>query len=283
MKFKSLFSFVFVSILSIALSGCSKSNPSGPSGEDKRMGYVNTQVDLQRVGVLSKTSSINLSKLILTAVSTSSPSDTVRDTTTVSGNAQLTVNRVLTLKPLRNWSISAKTLDLRDSVIHQGTTSSFFVKPADTAFVNLTLNSRFTMYEANFLTLPDSISSSVSGTGKDILKVNHVLVKVDGTNRADSTVSPSFFSAGQSVKVTYDYVTVGSHTLLLEVYGVMNNYTGILYSGTVVVNVAAGIDDTQAFNLTWVGPTTGNGKLTVVIGKVGKAVLNGSLPGSVIP
>ena len=61
----------------------------------------------------------------------------------------------------------------------------------------------------------------------------------------------------------------------------LHTYSGILYSGSSNFTVAAGIDDTKAVTLNWVGPTTGTGKLTVVIGKVGKVIVNGSLTGVV--
>ena len=217
------------------------------------------------------------------AVSSATPADTVRDTAKISGNSQVTVLRVLTLAPLRNWTISAVSKDAKDSVIHQGSTASFFVKPADTADVTLNLTSRFSMYQANFNTLPDSISSSVSGTGKDMLNLNRVTLLVDGVVKADSTLSSGYFSGNQSVSIFWDYIAPGSHTITLEAYGVLHNYSGKLYSGSSTFSSTAGTDDTRSVTLNWVGPTTGTGRLTVTIGKVGKVTINGGLPGTVIP
>jgi hypothetical protein len=168
-------------------------------------------------------------------------------------------------------------------VIHTGSTSAFFVKPADTASVSLNLSSRFAMYEANFNTLPDSISSSVSGTGKDKLNLNRVVLKVDGVIKSDSLLASGYFSANQTVKVFFDYIAPGSHTVTLEAYGDLHTYSGILYSGNSTFTAVTGIDDTRSINLAWVGPTTGTGKLTVTLGKVGKVTVNGALPGTVIP
>ncbi len=244
---------------------------------------VKSSVVLGKVGALSKTSTINLAKLIVTAVSSATPPDTVRDTSLVSGNAQVSVVRALTLPPLRNWVITAKSLDSKDSVVHTGSSSPFFVKPADTAFVSLNLASRFAMYEAHFNTLPDSISSSVSGTGKDKLNLNRVVLLVDGVIKADSVLAAgSYFAANQTVNIYWDYITPGSHTVTLEAYGVLHTYAGKLYSGAATYSVSAGTDDTRSLSLAWVGPTTGTGKLTVTLGKVGKATVNGALPGSVI-
>ncbi len=244
-------------------------------------GIVKSTVLLGKVGVLSKTSSINLQKLILTAVSSATPADTVRDTSTVTGNAAVTVVRSLTLKPLRNWTITAKSMDAMDSVIHTGSTSAFYVKPADTAAVSLNLTSKFSMYQANFNTLPDSIASSTSGTGKDKLDLKKVVLKVDGVAMDDSIAS-AYFAGGATIPLYFDYVTVGSHTITLEAYGDMHTFSGLLYIGSAVISASAGNDVTQSVTLAWVGPTTGTGKLTVTLGKIGKVIVNGALPGTVL-
>jgi hypothetical protein len=168
-------------------------------------------------------------------------------------------------------------------VIHSGSSASFFVKPADTADVTLNLASRFAMYEARFNSLPDSISSSVSGTGKDKLNLNRVVLLVDGVVKADSALASGYFSPNQNVNVFWDYITPGNHTVTLEAYGALHAFTGKLYSGSANFTVTAGADDTRSVTLNWVGPTTGTGKLTVTLGKVGKVIVNGALPGTVIP
>jgi hypothetical protein len=250
------------------------SQPSAP-------GNVNASVLLGKVGALRKTSAISLTRLVLTAVSSATPQDTVNDTVAVTGNDAVTVTRSLTLKPLRDWVISAKSLDMKDSVIHSGSTVSFYVRPADTTAVSLNLTSRFAMYQANFNALPDSISSTTPGTGKDKLNLNRVVLKVDGEIKADSLAS-GYFAAGQNVSVYFDYITPGSHTVTLEAYGIMHTYSGILYSGSSTFTVAAGNDDTRSLSLGWVGPTTGTGALTVTLGKVGTVVVNGVVSGDVL-
>jgi hypothetical protein len=276
---------ILITLLAPAFfANCGQSPLAGGDRIDseEKFGVVKSSVMLGKVGALGKGSAINLQKLILTAVSSASPADTVRDTATISGNDAVTVLRTLTLKPLRNWVITAKSLDAKDSIIHSGSTSSFFVKPADTTGVTLNLTSRFSMYQANFNSLPDSISSSTSGTGKDKLNLNRVVLKVDGVIMSDSVLATGFYTAGQNVSVFFDYITPGAHSVTLEAYGVLNTYAGILYSGSSSFTVAAGIDETKAVTLNWMGPTTGTGKLTVIIGKVGKVIVNGTLPGSVL-
>jgi hypothetical protein len=281
---KSKLSTLFIALIAPAFFlNCGKNPTSAAAPGPEVNATVQSTVVLGKVGVLSKASTINLSKLILTAVSTATPPDTVHDTSIVSGNAQVVVTRNLTLVPLRNWVVSAKSLDAKDSVVHSGSSASFFVKPADTAAVTLNLTSRFAMYEARFNSLPDSISSSASNTGKDKLNVNRVVLLVDGVIKADSVLASGYFSANQSVNVFWDYITPGSHTVTLEAYGVLHTFSGKLYSGASTFTVTAGSDDTRSVTLNWVGPTTGTGKLTVTLGKVGKVIVNGALPGTVIP
>jgi hypothetical protein len=138
------------------------------------------------------------------------------------------------------------------------------------------------MYQANFNTLPDSIASSTSGTGKDKLNLNRMVLKVDGVIKGDSLLASTFFAGGANVSLYFDYITPGSHTVTLEAYGSLHTYSGMLYSGSSTFSVSAGNDDTRSVTLNWVGPTTGTGKLTVTLGKVGKVIVNGSVPGTVI-
>jgi hypothetical protein len=189
---------------------------------------------------------------------------------------------VFTLKPLRNWTLSATAKDAKDSIVHQGSTAPFYVKPSDTAVVSLALASRFAMYQANFNALPDSISSSAAGTGKDAVKFKRLVMKLDGVIKADST-APAYFPALQTVSLFFDYVGIGSHAVVLEAYGDVNTAANaLLYSGTTTFTVSAGADDSKSVGLGWVGPTTGTGKLSVTLGKVGKINVNGTLPGTVL-
>src|SRR6185369_9254196 len=127
-----------------ALTSCGTA-PAEPTVDASKVpqAQCNATVVLGKVGALAKTDAISLSKLIIVGVSSATPPDTIRDTSTVSGNSQVTVTRTFTMKPLRNWVLTATAKDSKDSVIHQGATASFYVKPADTAVVSLSLVSRF--------------------------------------------------------------------------------------------------------------------------------------------
>lgn len=249
---------------------------------EKGNGAVKSTIILGKVGALRKGAAVSLKKLYVMAVSSAAPADTVIDSAAISGNDAATVTRTLTLKPLRNWVVSARTLDQKDSVIHSGASSSFFVKPADTAAVSLNFSSRFAMYQANFNTLPDSIHSTQAGTGKDKLYLNRMVLKIDGQARSDSVLVGGYFAGGQNVGIYFDYITPGAHTVNLEAHGVLHGYTGILYTGSTTFSVAPGVDDTRAVTLDWVGPTTGTGKLTVNLGKVGKVIVNGGISGAIL-
>ncbi len=263
-------------------------NPASLAGQDPEKllsqgdAVVNSTVLLGKVGALRKESTINLKKLYLMAVSSAVPADTVLDSAEVKGFEALTVTRALTLKPLRNWVVSARTVDMKDSIIHMGSSASFFVKPADTAAVSLNLTSRFAMYQANFNTLPDSVFSTQTGTGKDKLNLNRMVLKIDGQIKADSVMVNAFFAAGQNVNEYFDYITPGNHTVTLEAYGSMHTYSGMLFSGSSTFSVSAGQDEAKAVTLNWVGPTTGTGKLTVIVGKVGKVIVTGGISAAIL-
>jgi len=280
---KAIVAWAFCAGLLAALGGCG-SAPAEPTVDASNgpQAQCNATVVLGKVGALAKADAISLSKLIIMGVSAAVPPDTIRDTSSISGNSHVTVTRTFTLKPLRNWVLTATAKDSKDSVIHQGSTASFYVKPADTAVVNLSLVSRFAMYQANFNTLPDSLASATSGTGKDVLKFKRLLMKLDGAIKADST-SSAYFPSLQTVSLFFDYVGIGSHAVVLEAYGDVNTATNtLLYTGTTTFTVSAGTDDSKSVTLGWVGPTSGSSKLSVTLGKVGKINVNGTLPGTVL-
>lgn len=278
--------------LALNLVGCMESGTSPSTTSNAAPAALHIRVGVDPVNTLAKTTTISLNKLIV--VLTSSTQDTIRDTITSSTTPALsatstvaqTILKNYTLKPLRTWKVIATTKDLKDSVIHKDSATTPALNAADTANVTLTLSSHFSMYDAKFLTIPDSISSSVSGTTKQVLHLNRLVLIVDGVTKVDSTVSPGpYFAALATAVLSYDYVTVGSHTIQMLAYGPMFswNTASPLYSGSVVINSTAGVDATQPLTLSWVGPTTGTGHLSATIGKVGKVTVNGTLPGTVIP
>lgn len=268
--------------IAAGLTGCG-SNPGSVAGVEEKAkaelekfnSPVRSSITLGKVGVLSKTATISLRKLILTAVSATSPADTVRDTSTLYGSETITVKRLLKLKPLMTWTLKARTLDQRDSVIHRGESQPFSVKPADTAEVSLNLASRFVMYQATFTDLPNNISTSQAGLGKVAVNLNRVVLKIDGAVKGDSLVTGGYFAGGQSVTLTHDYVTPGLHTVLLEAYGLVESHYGLLFAGTATFSSVAGEDNSKPVTLNWVGPSTGAEKAAIILGRIGKVTLIG--------
>jgi hypothetical protein len=250
--------------------------PEGGGGGAKFDGPARFTVSLGKVGVLSKASAISLKRLVLTAVSSATPADTVRDTVSLSGTADaVTVQRLVKLKPLLNWTVKAKTLDQRDSVIHQGDSPAFSVKPGDTAEVKLTLASRFSMYQAVFTNLPNSIGTNQAGTEKMGVNINKLVLKIDGQVKKDTVLATGYFQGGQTVTLHYDYVTPGSHTVTMEAHGAITGYAGPLFAGGSVFTTAGGVDSAQPVTLNWVGPSTGVEQVTLILGRIGKVTLNG--------
>jgi hypothetical protein len=272
------------------LTGCfATENQVAERGEGEEIA-VRVRMGVGSVSALHKTALIKMDKLVIQYIS--SANETITDTITasttpaldsVSTTAQTVVlNR--SLKALRSWKIVVTSRDRLDSVIHKDSASIPAMYAGDTAVVNLNLSSRFTMYEAKFLSLPDSIQSSVAGQPKQALCINRLVLKVDGVSVRDSVATtPCFATTPVTHTLAYDYVTVGNRTIQLLAYGPMNawNVNNPLFSGSTSVNAGAGVDATVSLNLAWVGPATGTGQLDVQLGRVGKVTVIGTLPGTI--
>jgi hypothetical protein len=271
------------------LAACS-ANPTGSDssasakGKDakgaaaEQYGAVKFSLDVGKVGALSKAASTaGLKKLILTAVSGGEKPDTVRDTSSLSGYDQQHVKRTLKLKPKSAWVLYAKTLDHKDSVVHQGTAPSFAVKIADTANVTLVLQSRFTRYQATFKDLPISIGPGDGNGDKVGVAITRLVMKVDGVVKCDSTAA-SYFGNDQTVALKFDYVTIGKHDFTLEAYGQVLGKVGLLYTGAVSITTVPGEDGARPVTMTWVGPSDGGMHGNIIVGKVGSIELKPNFP-----
>lgn len=289
---RKLAGFLVTALALPVLSGCFMSeSPAGP-GTIPSDGEVSLRI---RMGVgsvnsLRKTSVITLDKLVVTL--SSSANDTIRDTVTSSTTPSLnpvsttgqTVLKNYNLSALRTWKIMVTSRDALDSVIHRDSSTIPAMYAGDTAVVNLNLSSKYTMYEARFLSLPDSIQSATPAQPKQELCINRLVLKVDAVTVRDSTSSGPCFASLTTHSLAYDYVATGSRDIEMLAYGPMNYWDeeDPLFTGSTTVNVGAGVDSTVALNLSWVGPTTGVGQLEVELGKVGKVTVNGTLPGTVL-
>jgi hypothetical protein len=275
-------------LVAAVLTGCFTSENPAEVGSGEEVA-VRVRMGVGSVTALHKSNVIKMDKLIL--VYTSSANDTIRDTITGATSPSLdsvsttpqTIVKNRTLTALRTWKIVVTSKDRLDTVIHRDSATIPAMYAGDTAVVNLNMSSRFSMYEARFLTLPDSIQSSTPAQPKQVLCIDRLVLKVDAVTVRDSTSAGPCFTAGQTHVLAYDYVLVGSRAVQMIAYGPMNYYNDSLYSGSTTINVGAGNDSTVALNLSWVGPTTGVGQLDVELGRVGTVIVNGTLPGTVFP
>lgn len=265
--------------LAAALAGCGAApGATDPGGGGDKASYFDSParvtLELGKVGALSKGSAIVMRRLILTAASNAAPPDTIRDTSFLGGTGGTTLKRLLKLKPKIAWTVQARSYDLRDSLIHSGATQPFTVKPADTAEVALSLEARYVIYQAVFASMPYTVSANADGTDKIAVNLNRVSLRIDGVARADS-LARGYFLPGQDVALNFDYVTPGQHSVTLEAYGLVNGYSGLLFSGTGTLSSLPGEDASKPITLSWVGPNTGSGRVTVILGRVGKVVVMG--------
>jgi hypothetical protein len=267
-------------------------NPVDPAGESAVM---NIRMNMKAVNSLKKGSAISLSQMIVVIVSQgATPADTIRDTIKTSGTTptlsadaatQQSVNKTYPLKALRGWKIYVSVRDTRDSLIHFDSATTPVLHVADTAVVNLGLTSRYSMYDAKFLSLPDKISSTTGDVEQD-LNVTRLVFKVDGVALRDSTANPGpYFTSLTEHVLSYDYVRPGTRLITLEVYGPIGSSPTpqLLYSGSQSATIAAGVNSTVPITLNWVGPTGGTGSISATLGKVGKVTINGTLPGTIVP
>ncbi len=215
---------------------------SGTSPRSKRAFSVDPVLKL-RVGMaglksLAKSSDISLDKLVI--VLSSSANDTIRDTLTslttpalnpLSTNPQ-TIAKPYALKALRTWKVVVTSRDVLDSVIHRDSALIPVLYAGDTAVANLNLSARYSMYAATFLSIPDSISSA-SGTHKQKLNIDRLVLKINGTVERDSAPDPGpYFASGIPYVLDYDYVptgTAGGWGLVSS--GTMQDLYSVAFSG----------------------------------------------------
>jgi hypothetical protein len=261
---------------------------SNPQGSEEQFATLSVSVGTGDVSAtskkgLSKGATISLSKLIITMVSNSgtpTANDTIRDTI-VAGAEQgfiasttnnQTVDSAYVLKALRTWYISIKTLDTRDSVIHQKLDTVVNLLAGETRPVSLSLSPRFVMYKANF-SFPDSLQT-LATSHKQELNITRIVMKVNGVTVAvDSTTA---FAPNTTYSIGFDYVPVNTETTVeLTVIGNLTGWSfpgdSVLYRKTdiTVPSQIPGNPGTQTTTLPYVGPVTGLESLSVTIVKVG--------------
>jgi Alpha-tubulin suppressor and related RCC1 domain-containing proteins len=217
-----------------------------------------------KVGMLAKNADISLAKLCV-FFSTSGEAG-IFDTIPISGNGQINVTKTYEgLASQKTWTLSVNSLDLKDSVVHGGSTT-FDVQPMQTTNVSLSLSARFSMLKANFFPIRDSV------TRCELL--------VDGIKVDDSSFAKQS-AVGSTVQLAYNYLSTGiAKRIKMDVYGDFKGIVTLLYTGDTLVTAIAGENKSYSINLLWVGPTTpapGQAYMTVVLGTIGTETINGKL------
>ena len=282
MKNLKKFSIAGILAAGLALTACLGEDTAAPVAAPDVVLNISTDVDAVNKSGLSKSNLISLRKLIIVLTSNATPvPDTVRDTIlngtqgfSSTSTAQQVVTKKYTVKGLRTWTVTASVRDSQDTLTHSAVTvvPASFVKVADTTTVNLSLVSRFSMYEVNFASLPDSITTTSGTNHKQAITIKRLIVQIGSYSK--DTSAAAFTGARQ---FTWDYVPTGAQTVRLVAMGTTGNMVtnDTLFSGTTSINSVVGGDSTVALNLTWKGPNTGAEKVNVTIGKVGKTIVNG--------
>lgn len=228
-SFKSASALLGVAVIfGAALTGCL--NDSGSPSREEASLIVSTKVtDVNKVnGRLAKSAAIKLDRLIITLTS-NNPEDAVRRDTikasdtagsnfTTDATEDQTFSRNFLVKPLRNWTIVVKTLDVNDSVIHYDSTVANALLAGETRAVTVNLSSRFVMYEARF-TVPDSLNFTLLSL-KQQMSIRRVIMLVDGDTVADSSTTPRFAASPTQHSIRFDYISVNDiPDVKLEFYG----------------------------------------------------------------
>jgi hypothetical protein len=274
----------------LALTGCLNDNGSGETRIVLKMGVK----DLNGASGsgLSKSSTLELKKLIITLSSNGVGDSVIRDTILAGtrgfvsnplDSQQLSMN--FQIKPLRHWTVVVKTLDARDSVIHRDSVVAPDIKLGETRSITMNLASRFVMYEVKFA-LPDSIKSTVTGMAQKIL-IHRFVMKVDSSIAIDTTVPGAFAPAPTQHAITFDYIKAGTTPdVTLQYYGrAAGNPNDTLLFEKVLLDVKPDSNYAQV-TATYVGPGSGgNGGATANmifnIGKVGKTQIHLDIDGRI--
>jgi photosystem II stability/assembly factor-like uncharacterized protein len=276
-----------IAVAALLTTGCFVSERGSDPGPDDSKDRIslNIRVGVGSVKALGKSSTITLNKLVL--VFTSNTNDTIRDTITSSTSPALNtvatssqnISKSYTLKALRTWKVIATSRDTRDSIIHLDSATVPALYAGYTANVNLSLASRFSMYEAKFLTLPDSIESATPSQPKQKLIIYRLVLKLNGLTIVDSIAPPpkyKFDSLATHV-LSYDYIRTGTATLnsgttrVIRAVEFPTADTGYMVGDSVVLKTVNGGQtwtslSTGGTNKVFHGLSFRNGRTGVIVG-----------------
>lgn len=146
----------------------------------------------------------------------------------INASSQVLTHKVTGLAPLRNWKLKAFSRDLADTVLHIDSTT-FYVKPADTAAVSMMLAPRYSVLVARF------VSTSVL-----VASIKKLELRVDG-KVVDDTVFAVRLKVFD-VRLSHKYLKAGASTSVeLRAYTSEKN-KDLKYARTLDVNAPASQD-----------------------------------------
>jgi N-acetylneuraminic acid mutarotase len=256
--------FIALIMSAVAFVSCSTNNNPASASKSGVSGSASIAIRLGSVGSLAKKTDISLTNLY---IKLSAPEEiTVLDTISLSGNGSTTVSKTYNnLASLKTWTLTVNTLDLKDSLIHSGSTI-FDVQPRQTTNVSLDLSARFSMLKAKFFPIRDSV------TRCELL--------VNGTNVDDSSFAKQS-ALGDTIRLAYDYLRTNvSQKISLNVYGNEWGFDTLIYAGDTAITPLPGVNASYTITLRWVGPALpppGEATMTVVLGAIGTVTVNGTM------
>lgn len=300
------------SILGASVLGGCLMNDSGKQADVGPSANLVISVGVKDVNNLSKpglgkSAAITLDKLIITLTSNISGDSVISDTIVAHPDSAFKPNASVaqsvlknySVKPLRNWTVSVKTIDVNDSVIHLSSKTENNLQIGETRAFVLNLTSKFIVYVAKFV-LPDSIGSADTNvTGKQALNIKRFVMVIDGDTVRDTSASPGYFASAPAVnQVIWDYVSTATDTHDVELYvytdsaGGMGNWDPALPLFADTIHVTD-IDSVYTPELPYTGPGSpsdpngaGGGSvagLTINIGAVGVVNLEPKVPTNPLP
>ncbi len=240
-------------------TGCTGGNPAKTETPAiTETGAVAVDITLGKIGLLAKTTTIEMKKCIIDIVVKETDSVFLTDTSELEGFGETSVKRTfLELTAPEDYILAVTTLDENDKEIHRGS-KEFSTIPADTVDVAIDLDAKYSMLNVSFNNLPDSVTAVQLG-----------ITEVDTLDTA--------FVAGEedTVTLSYDYLAADTegveYELSLRASGSFYGNDTVLYAADTTVIARTGVDSNYTVTLKWVGPDIPHGaaEITVTIGAVG--------------
>jgi hypothetical protein len=265
----------------------------GPTGAVIKL-TVNLLADGISPNVLVKSSALTVKKMVVTLISNVPTDRVVRDTIWAGASGLGTWSAQIPafsspyeVKPLRNWTVSVKTLDARDSILHEGTATVNNLLAGESRSVTVDAAVRFDTYDVRFA-LPDSLASG-TGTGKQAVGFMRVRVLLDGAVVRDTLKASGYFAASPNIHVMeYDYVRPVSHLWKVEIYGNIEGWLDKpLFTGSITLPLAPcpACVLSPMVSMAWTGPgATITTRPVVTIQKVNVAISGDDFgPGGPLP